>query len=541
MKKQVLILLILFACSLIMAGPGMEARAEEGDREPLASGPCGKNVSYTFDEQSGTVTITGTGPMYDYDYPTELMDYWECGKASPFALRTQIRHIVIGDGVTYIGKCAFIYTPNLQNITIGNSVTRIGKNILDACRRSSNEAGYTERAWMFRKSLDKVYIPASVTSIDPLSFDTSGVKRFVVAAKNPKYSSARGVIFNKTKTKIIAYPGDGSSNYKMPATVRTIGANAFANSRLKSITFSKNLKTIEKRAFKHTCFRTIRLPDSLTSMSYGVFELCPYLKSINTGNGIKKLNFVYQEGTTSLKLTIGKNVKKIESLPVHTRISVHKDNKYFSAKKNILYNKKGTVLVSYPRLAGTKRKNVTIGKNVRTIRNDAFFQSFNIKYLTIPSTVTKIQGGVVGALDQCDCRMIIFKGKKSLWNKRVKSGAYPKTCDYVIKFTDGYQIPTPLNPYGSFLDGYKTHTGELYLNFNHRYSVTGYELSACQNKTFARKETLTRKVTQTTYSGVMLKEAISWKQAYFRARAYKTVKGKTYYSAWTKPVLIRRK
>ena len=538
MKKCLALGFLVLAFMLCAPGRSAHAAEEEGYRPPLTRGQCGKSVNYTFDENAGILHITGTGPMYDYKYPAAYMDYYDWTGASPFAMRTEIKQIVIGSGVTSIGKCAFIYTPNLKAIQIGKSVKTIEANILDGARRNPAEAGYEEAAWMYRESLAKIYIPASVNQIDPKAFDTAGVKKFVVDGKNKTFSSAGGVLFNKSRTRLIAYPGDGEGSYRMPNTVRTIGRNAFANSRIRKITFSKNLKTIEKRAFKNTRFTKIRLPDSLRSMGYAVFELCDSLKSINTGSGLKKLYFVSEEGNRNLKLTIGKGVKKIRALPAHTRIKVQKGNKYFSARKNILYNKKGTALISFPKGTG-KRRNATISKKVKVIKEQAFNPGMcNLKHLTIPETVTRIEGR---ALDYSDCRTIIFKGKKSLWKKRVKSGAYPRKCDYVIKFKDGYQIPEPVSPYGYFLDGYKTHTGELYLNLGRRYAVSGYELAACETKDFAKRKTLVCICSRNTYRGPILAEAVSWKQAYYRARCYKIVKGKKYYSPWTKPVLIKRK
>ena len=58
MKSKLLImlaatvLLAVLCCAQALATPG---------------GQCGDNVSWTMDPETGVVTISGTGPMWDYD------------------------------------------------------------------------------------------------------------------------------------------------------------------------------------------------------------------------------------------------------------------------------------------------------------------------------------------------------------------------------------------------------------------------------------------------------------------------------------------
>ncbi len=71
--------------------------ADTAEAAAVSSGTCGENVTWTLDDQ-GTLTISGTGAMYDYTYT------WEADKGDTFDtpwfdLREQIRRAVVGKGV----------------------------------------------------------------------------------------------------------------------------------------------------------------------------------------------------------------------------------------------------------------------------------------------------------------------------------------------------------------------------------------------------------------------------------------------------------
>ena len=96
----------------------------------VASGSCGDNLTWVLDN-SGTLTISGNGDMYDYyDDPDNWIN-------SPFMYdyNTFIKEIIIEDGVTYIGKNAFAYLTNLQSVTISNTVEIIGDYAFDNCEK----------------------------------------------------------------------------------------------------------------------------------------------------------------------------------------------------------------------------------------------------------------------------------------------------------------------------------------------------------------------------------------------------------------------
>ncbi|MBR3893819.1 MAG: leucine-rich repeat domain-containing protein [Clostridia bacterium] len=72
-------------------------------------------------DDTGLLTISGVGEMYDYNYDAP----W-------YNSRSAIKRVTIQDGVTSIGNMAF-YGCNMTHVDIPNSVVRIGEAAFNQC------------------------------------------------------------------------------------------------------------------------------------------------------------------------------------------------------------------------------------------------------------------------------------------------------------------------------------------------------------------------------------------------------------------------
>ncbi len=241
-------------------------------RETPTSGTCGENLTWVFDESTGTLTISGTGDMTDYGYDNDAHAPWY-----GFTGINTIKYVSIENGVTSIGDYAFKNCGSLSNIEIPNSVTSIGMDAFLGCRNLSNieipdsVMSIGESAFDGCDSLSSIKIPDSVTSIGALTFNSCDS---LSSIKIPDSVTSIGAL---------AFKACGSlSSIKIPDSVTSIKWGAFHEcSSLSSIEIPDGVTSIENQTFKHcSSLSSIKIPDSVTSISPEAFYDCSNLKDV---------------------------------------------------------------------------------------------------------------------------------------------------------------------------------------------------------------------------------------------------------------------
>ena len=412
MKKVISLFLSLAMLLSIVSVVDFSAFAD------VQTGSCGDNVTYSFDTSTGVLTISGTGDMYSY---------------GPFYQNTNIKSVIIENGVTSIGDGVFQGCTSLRSVTIPDSVTSIGDDAFYGCYFTSEnfvnnsnakfddsskptivdtDAGgfcikdnelvnmrptyaigeitipdsvtsISDYAFNDCTSLTSVTIPDSVTSIDDWTFSScTSLKSIEVSGNNKNYSSIDGVLFNKDKSELITYPaGKTDSEYVMPNSVTSIGRYAFSGCKsLTSITIPDSVTSIGDYAFR-SCenLTSITIPDSVTSIGNYAFERCESLTSVTIPDSVTSIGSSAFENCTSL-----------------TSIDVSKDNKKYSSVNGVLFNKDKTELITYP--AGKTDSEYVIPNSVTSIGYSAFSYCRSLTSVTIPNSVTSIG---YGAFEDC--------------------------------------------------------------------------------------------------------------------------------------------
>ena len=230
------------------------------------SGICGENLTWRFEEDSGILTVSGTGDMFHYS--TQSSD-WEEEVAPWTGFADQIRKVVIEEGVTSIGALTFYMCSNLQEITIADSVITIAEASLPY--------------------MEELYIPKGVRRMYFLDVGAS-CGSIHVDPDNEVYASIDGVLFSKDKTSLLKYPSNRTGAYTVPEGVTSIGERAFANNLgLTAVVLPESLRTIGWIAFSYTGLTEVTIPDNVTKIGSSAFASCPALQKVTFGKSVSSI------------------------------------------------------------------------------------------------------------------------------------------------------------------------------------------------------------------------------------------------------------
>ena len=463
------------------------------------SGTCGDNVTWTLDD-SGTLTISGAGAMTDYSG-------WDVVAHVPWDA-SLVKKVVIGSDVTTISYYPYIFDGciNLTNIDVSKDNSSYSsqdgilfnkdKTVLIACPRTKNGAytipesvtdidihafedchnltsiiiseNVTKIGWgAFENctSLTDIIIPDSVTTIsDYIFYGCSSLTSINVSESNLNYSSQNGILFNKDKTSLIAYPGNKSgalytipnsvtyiydyafnacnslTSISIPNSITKISGCAFYGcNNLTSINVSENHKSyssqdgvvfnkdktklilcpvgkttyvipssvtsIENGAFACCSIASITIPNSVTNIGYLAFSDCKYLTSVIIPDSVTYIGGFAFNGCNNLdSVTIGKG------------ITYGIDSYAFYGCENlssINVSDSNATLLSYEGVLFSKDKKMLylyprgktgayeIPDGVTSIGNQAFSDCGRISSIIIPNSVTTINSYAF-----CNCSML---------------------------------------------------------------------------------------------------------------------------------------
>lgn len=136
-------------------------------------------------------------------------------------------------------------------------------------------------AFKSNRNLMTINIPSSVKTIEGNPFlECTNLEKIVVDDNNSNFSSLDGVLFNKQKTEILAYPRNkAEKSYNIPTSVININSKAFYKCQnLSSVVIPNSTTNLERYGFKGcTNLVSLTIPMSVTIIGKSIENRCEYL------------------------------------------------------------------------------------------------------------------------------------------------------------------------------------------------------------------------------------------------------------------------
>ena len=207
------------------------------------SGTCGENVKWTL-TKDGTLTISGTGAMYNYD----VIDGSNPAPWCANGLSNRVRTVVVKKGITELGYDVFAECSELQKVTLPSGLTRIGSCAFIDCY-----------------SLPELTIPATVTTIESNAFT------------------------NCNSIKTLTLPGG----------LKEIGDAACSQMEsLSSVTLGKGITRLSPYMF-NMCYAltSVTVPEGVTDIGSCAFRYCESLQTMHLPASLKTVGEGASSGT----------------------------------------------------------------------------------------------------------------------------------------------------------------------------------------------------------------------------------------------------
>ena len=262
----------------------------ESSSKPLEDAiQMGNDVWMTYDDSTRTVTISGTGNMWDYLQDGATLD----GEENPLKNQS-MDTLIIGDQITHVSDYLLykeegnlFYGHGVKNIQIGKNVKSIGKYAFH-CEASLNEVKFMgndiqelgENCFRMCRGMNNIILPDSINKLGDGCFaECTGLKTITLPDSLKEISD------------YCFYECESLKEINIPDNVSDINYHAFQNcSGLKKVTFSINskLEGIEYYAFDH-CSRLeeINLPDRLREIGMCAFSGCSKLNNVIVPSSVR--------------------------------------------------------------------------------------------------------------------------------------------------------------------------------------------------------------------------------------------------------------
>ena len=433
LQRVMCALFALMVCASVNATVYNGNCGASNDNEPTDA------VQWSFDTNTGTLTFTGTGKMFEGARPWQQSDWT---KQSGDGYFTTLKKVIVGEGITNIPASYFYMESKLEQVVLFSSVTSIGIDAFGECKKlaavyslatvpltlgdkgmetsvfyDNDETDPENPKQVPIATLADIYVPeaaiASYQGAAGWSSYASAVKAVTMTtftytgnAKIPRFEEVEyfvgaAAVYSHTFDKPTEAPGHGEVVYV--GKVTELGSNClqFKND-LYSIVIPEGVEKLGFKAF-YACQKLtdIALPLSLKEIgdvSGLTFEACTDLEK---GHFVIKdlkwwcsmvIKGIYSNPIYYAKHIYDTNNQEITDLVIPEDITSIGDYAFCRCEglKSVTFHDKMTYLGANSFYSCTGLTNVEIPASIKTINEGAFMRCSNLASVTIPEGIETI-------------------------------------------------------------------------------------------------------------------------------------------------------
>lgn len=353
---------------------------------------CGESLSWSYDENSKTLTISGSGAMTNYGSASAVPWY---------ANMAVIEAVVIEAGATTVGDYAFYGASALKTVSIPSGIEIIGKYAFYKCSAleeavlpdSVTALGY--RCFASCTSLNQINIPLNWSSCPSYS---STVNADCCGHIFQDCTNLTSVIVPEGMTTLPTYAFAFCNklvSVSLPSTLMALPSQAFYNcSALESIDIPEGVTTIGKSAFCYcSSLADVDIPNGVTELALFAFYECKALTEVQLPDSITSMGYQCFYNCTNLSsINIPQNWTDTPSSNTNGTMNANYCGHIFQGCKSLksLTIPEGLTLPSYALCYSDYLETVTLPSTITEIKNHTFYNCTRLTSIEVPTGVTYI-------------------------------------------------------------------------------------------------------------------------------------------------------
>lgn len=379
------------------------------ESEAETSGPCGATkadtLEWSFDENTGVLTISGAGDMADYSSKT--------GVAPWKVFANKITEIQIGEQVTGIGTEAFNDLENLTKVNIPASITRFGSYIFN------NDKNLVTVDWA------QNFKAPSVQDTDELMYNNLTYEGRYVPTGMFDHCSKLGEGEELTDWLPSSFTGiccaafrgtKFTVDFDQLKDMKYWGPYAFASmEKLDSVTLTKNGPILGELNSRATTFEGSGLKKMVVNTEVVpayIADNCPNLKTVELGNEVTTIETgaFGNTGITELNVPVTATGITIESAAF-----VNNNN-----LKSVTLH--GNVMLKGAAFAGCGIENFTVAEDAKVLGTSSPFSAWENDTEILANAVTSVKNvEIMGTLEATDVQGVTHVNQTIwLWDHMFK-------------------------------------------------------------------------------------------------------------------------